>query len=259
MRQKIVAGNWKMNKSISDAIQLINDLHESLSDLVLPAHLHVVICPPALYIEKIRAILSLLENNDMTIGAQNCHQAENGAYTGEISAAMLASVKAEYVIVGHSERRAYYAETNALLRDKTLAVLQQGLTVIFCCGENLQERESNRQTEVVAQQLRESLFQLTAEQWQNVVVAYEPVWAIGTGKTATPSQAQTMHGFIRQLIETHYGSDIAQAVPILYGGSCNAANADELFACPDIDGGLIGGASLKAKDFVAIVRAAANA
>lgn len=255
MRQKIVAGNWKMNKTLPEATQLTVELHESLGETPLPPHLQVVLCPPALYLEKIKSLLALLRADHLAVGAQNCHQAANGAYTGEIAADMIASVGAQYVIIGHSERRAYYAETNDLLRDKTIAALKAGLRVIFCCGENLDEREANRHTQVVAQQLRESLFDLEAAQWQHIAIAYEPVWAIGTGKTASPDQAQAMHQFIRQLIGEQYGNAVAEQTTLLYGGSCNAANADELFACPDIDGGLIGGASLKAKDFSTIIRA----
>lgn len=255
MRQKIVAGNWKMNKTMPEAIELTASLHDELANIALPAHVKIVLCPPLLYLEKIKNILRLLDNSTIGIGAQNCHQADSGAYTGEVSAAMLVSVETQYVILGHSERRTYFGEDNALLNAKTLAALRQGLKVIFCCGENLSEREAEQHTAVVNQQLREGLFELNPEQWQQIIIAYEPVWAIGTGKTATPQQAQAMHNHIRQLIAAQYGNDLAQQTPILYGGSCNAANADELFSCPDIDGGLIGGASLKAKDFTAIIQA----
>jgi triosephosphate isomerase len=255
MRQKIVAGNWKMNKTLPEAIELVNNLHETIAAISLPAHVDVVLCPPFPYLAKLNDLLLLLGNDKIGVGAQNCHQAESGAYTGEVSAAMLSSLGAKYVIIGHSERRSYNAESHELLRQKTDIALKNGLQVIFCCGENLQQREADEHFDLVSAQLRDSLFHLEAAQWEQIIVAYEPVWAIGTGKTATPQQAQAMHAHIRQFIAQQYSPELANQTTILYGGSCNAANADELFACPDIDGGLIGGASLKAKDFAAIVAA----
>ena len=252
MRKKIVAGNWKMNKTVAEGValaqtvaegfQLLKEGREWLSE--------VIMAPPFLSLNAISEIVKPIAG--MHTSAQNCHQELQGAYTGEISAAMISSAGASYVILGHSERRTYFGETNALLAKKTDVVLQNGLVPIFCIGEVLAERESGKHFEIVKQQIEEGLFHLEGQVMKRVVLAYEPVWAIGTGLTASPAQAQEMHAFIRQVLQEKYGADVSQEVSILYGGSCNARNAAELFACADVDGGLIGGASLVASDFLAI-------
>jgi triosephosphate isomerase len=257
MRRMIVAGNWKMNQDRAAGITLISAIAElaAKEGLSSPeAGVQVVLCPPLFLIHKCTALTQGFAN--FATGAQNCHFAEQGAYTGEVSAPMLKAEGAAYVIIGHSERRQYFGEDDALLAQKTASVLQHGLTPIFCCGEVLQEREAGHYKAVVRKQLEAGLFGLDAATFGKVVIAYEPVWAIGTGKTATPEQAQEMHHEIRSMISQRYGQDVADVSRILYGGSCNAANAAELFAQPDVDGGLIGGASLKANDFIAIIRAA---
>lgn len=252
MRKKMVAGNWKMNKTLPQAVQLTTEINQLLQKKSThPLHI-TVLCPPFLYLQKIQDILSLLGNTTIKTGAQNCHQQEQGAYTGEVSAPMLQSLGVEYVIIGHSERREYFNETNAQLKEKTDTALQHNLLPIFCCGEKLAQREENRHFETVRSQIAESLFHLNPDDFARIAIAYEPVWAIGTGKTATTEQAQEMHAFIRSLIAEHYSPGLAQEITILYGGSCNAANAQALFEQPDVDGGLIGGASLKAPDFAAI-------
>lgn len=248
MRKKIVAGNWKMNLQLNEAKQLLQDikaLENNISDVSL------IINPPALYISLFK---ELVENSAIALGAQNCSEHEAGAYTGEIAAQMIKSCGANYVIVGHSERRSYYHETNAIIAEKINRALAVDLSPIFCCGELLSEREENNHFKVVEQQLKEGLFHLNENEFKKVVIAYEPVWAIGTGVTATAEQAQEMHAFIRKVLKDSYSEETAQNCSILYGGSCNATNAKELFANPDIDGGLIGGASLKAADFLAIAQ-----
>lgn len=248
MRKKIVAGNWKMNLQLNEAKQLLQDikaLENNISDVSL------IINPPALYISLFK---ELVENSAIALGAQNCSEHEAGAYTGEIAAQMIKSCGANYVIVGHSERRSYYHETNAIIAEKINRALAADLSPIFCCGELLSEREENNHFKVVEQQLKEGLFHLNENEFKKVVIAYEPVWAIGTGVTATAEQAQEMHAFIRKVLIDSYSEETAQNCSILYGGSCNATNAKELFANPDIDGGLIGGASLKAADFLAIAQ-----
>ncbi len=247
MRKNIVAGNWKMNKTFQEAEELIDQIVVGMDEEALKCDL--IICPPALYLE---VASDYAEESRLSVGAQNVSEHEKGAYTGEISAAMLGSVDVEYCIVGHSERRKYFHETNEQLAKKVDLLLDYGIRPIFCCGEVLEERESNSQFEVVKKQLSESLFHLSADEFSNLVIAYEPVWAIGTGKTASPEQAQEMHAFIRGLVEEKFGKEVAQEVSILYGGSCNPGNAASLFANPDVDGGLIGGASLKADDFLKI-------
>ncbi|MBP3764134.1 MAG: triose-phosphate isomerase [Bacteroidales bacterium] len=249
MRKHIVAGNWKMNCTFAEADELINGIMEQLEATELPRETQLVVCPPFPYLEM---TTDYANDSYFAVGAQNVAAEERGAYTGEVSAEMLESVEIDYCIVGHSERRAYYGETDALVAAKVDRLLAHGLKPIVCVGEVLEEREAGRQLEVVKRQVEEGLFHLTAEQMQQVVVAYEPVWAIGTGKTATPDQAQEIHAHIRSLLAAKYGQAVADEVSILYGGSCKPSNAKELFACPDIDGGLIGGASLKAEDFVAI-------
>ncbi len=251
MRQQIVAGNWKMNKTRDEALILTSEVANIIRDEVRgPAK--TVLCVPFVHLQ---AVGKLLEGHtNIALGAQNCHQKDSGAFTGEISASMLQSFGVEYVILGHSERRQHFNETNALLRDKVNAVLAAGMQPVFCCGESLEQRETEVHFDWVRSQITESLFHLDNETFGRVVIAYEPIWAIGTGKTASSAQAQEMHATIRQHIASHYGDENANATPILYGGSANPANARELFACPDVDGGLIGGASLKSRDFADIVK-----
>lgn len=249
-RRKIVAGNWKMHLNKQEAQQLASEVVALSAEV--PAGVELILCTPSVHLDTVRGVLG--KGDKVALGAQNCSQHVQGAYTGEISAGMVKSYGAGYVILGHSERRQYFKETDAELAKKVDRVLENGLEVIFCCGETLEERESGRLEAVVATQLKDGLFHLGADQLQDIVIAYEPVWAIGTGKTATSAQAQEMHAFIRGLVAKQYGNDAAKSMPILYGGSCKASNAQELFACPDVDGGLIGGASLKAREFVDIAK-----
>ncbi|MFA6704647.1 MAG: triose-phosphate isomerase [Bacteroidales bacterium] len=249
MRRNIVAGNWKMNLSFELADDLVNDIAEKLDSVELNAD--VVICPPFPYLELTS---DLAQESNFFAGAQNVASFDNGAYTGEVSSEMLASMNVDYCIVGHSERRKYFNETNQEIATKITKLLKDDIKPIFCLGEVLEERESGKHFDVVQKQLEESLFNLTSQEILNVVIAYEPVWAIGTGKTATSLQAQEMHAFIRSLLDKKYGNEVAEEISILYGGSCNAKNAKELFANKDVDGGLIGGASLKAEDFLAIIK-----
>lgn len=252
MRKHIVAGNWKMNCTFSEADDLINAIMEQLEQKELPRDTQLIVCPPFPYLEM---TTDYANDSYFMVGAQNVSDQEKGAYTGEVSAAMLESMEIDYCIVGHSERRAYYGETNATVAAKVNQLLQHGIKPIVCVGEVLEEREAGKQFEVVKKQVEQGLFHLSVDQLREVVIAYEPVWAIGTGKTATPDQAQEIHAHIRSLLATKYGKEIANDISILYGGSCKPSNAKELFACPDIDGGLIGGASLKADDFMAIAMA----
>jgi triosephosphate isomerase len=249
MRKQMVAGNWKMNKTFQEADELVSNLVSGLENSEHTCN--VVICPPALYLEMASDYAA--ETGILSIGAQNVSEYEKGAYTGEISAAMLASLNIDYCIVGHSERRKYFGETNKQLALKVERLLENSIRPIFCIGEVLEEREAGDHFRVVEKQIEESLFHFGEDEFSNIILAYEPVWAIGTGKTATPDQAQEMHAFIRRVLENKYGNQAAENTTILYGGSCNAANAKELFANPDVDGGLIGGASLIADDFVKIV------
>ncbi|MDP2722336.1 MAG: triose-phosphate isomerase [Bacteroidales bacterium] len=249
MRKKIVAGNWKMNKTFQDAEELVSTIAEELDGV--DTKCEVVLCPPFPYLEMAS---DYADESGLQIAAQNVSEYTQGAYTGEVSADMLASIEIGYCIVGHSERRKYFGETNAQLALKVENLLEHAIKPIFCVGELLDERNSNSHFEVVKQQLSEGLFQLNEDEFSEVVVAYEPVWAIGTGVTATSAQAQEMHAYIRQLITEKYGKTVADNTTILYGGSCNAKNAKELFANPDVDGGLIGGASLVAEDFIKIVK-----
>lgn len=249
MRKKIVAGNWKMNMDYQDGVSLFSEIVNMVRDEKKGSQI-AVICSPFIHLSS----LSQLAGGVVKIGAQNCHQNESGAFTGEISAKMLSSVGCEYVIIGHSERRQYFAESDELLAQKTDLVLKNNLTPIFCVGETLDERNNGSYYHVLKTQLENGLFNLSADDFAKVVLAYEPVWAIGTGLTATPEQAQDIHAFIRAEIEAKYGANIADNTTILYGGSCNAKNAPELFAQHDIDGGLIGGASLKSRDFVDIIK-----
>ena len=241
-----------MNKTFEEADDLINDIMDKLEGLTLDRNTELVICPPFPYLEMAS---EYGDESYFAVGAQDVSEQDSGAYTGEVSAAMLESLELTYCIVGHSERRAYHHETDEIVARKVDQLLKYNLRPIVCCGEVLQEREEGRQFDVVKKQITDGLFHLSAEQFANIVIAYEPVWAIGTGKTATPEQAQEIHAFIRGLIAEKYGKDVADETSILYGGSCKPSNAKELFANPDVDGGLIGGASLKADDFIAIATA----
>ena len=250
MAKKIVAGNWKMNKNLQEGIELAKGLNEALA--ADKPNCEVVICTPFIHLAKVSDII----NHDVIkLGAENCADKASGAYTGEVSAEMVKSTGAEYVILGHSERREYYNETPEILKEKVDLALANGLKILFCIGESLEQREANEQNAVVKAELEGSVFHLTAEQFSNIVIAYEPIWAIGTGKTATAEQAEEIHAYIRSVVAEKYGAEVAANTSILYGGSCKASNAPELFAKPDIDGGLIGGASLKADDFKGIIDA----
>ena len=250
MRKKIVAGNWKMNKNLQEGVALATELNEVLK--AEKPNCDVVICTPFIHLATVSGII---DHNVIGLGAENCADKASGAYTGEVSAEMVKSTGAEYVILGHSERREYYNETPEILKEKVDLALVNGLKVIFCIGESLAQREANEQNAVVKAELEGSVFHLTAEQFANIVIAYEPIWAIGTGKTATSDQAEEIHAYIRSIVAGKYGQAVADNTSILYGGSCKASNAPELFAKPDIDGGLIGGASLKAPDFKGIIDA----
>ena len=247
MRKNIVAGNWKMNTSVVEGEALIQGILERMQEV--PSSVQLVVAPPFTHLVPAAAAL---RGSSVALSAQNCADQLKGAYTGEVAAPMIAGIGCQYVILGHSERREYYGETSQTLVRKIDLALAEGLKPIYCVGEKLEEREANRHFEVVEAQIREVLFHLTPEQFAQVVIAYEPVWAIGTGKTATAEQAQEIHAFIRKTIADQFGQSAADEVSILYGGSCKPSNAKELFACPDIDGGLIGGAALKAEDFIGI-------
>jgi triosephosphate isomerase (TIM) len=249
MRKKIVAGNWKMNKVISEGLELVEEVKKNARK-DLPEDVYLILAPPFTHLATIKNILP----ENIGLAAQNCAAEASGAFTGEVSASMIASAGARYVIIGHSERRMYFNESDAELNKKLKIALASGLSPIFCCGENLHEREKGIHTEVVKKQIELALADITEDDFNNIIIAYEPVWAIGTGKTATSEQAQEMHLFIRTQIREMYSEDTATNTPILYGGSCNPKNARELFANNDVDGGLIGGASLKADDFLAIAR-----
>ncbi|MFI5164855.1 MAG: triose-phosphate isomerase [Bacteroidia bacterium] len=258
MRKKIVAGNWKMNKTHHEGMEMLVHLFKLLdfeTSLIedtgkeLP---EIVIAPPYLIVAD-AAMLS--QGWDVKIAAQNCSSEKDGAFTGEISASMLKAVKADYVIVGHSERRNYFGETNQIVAKKINRTLENDLSVICCIGESSQERESEKQFQTITHQIEECLFHLSNEQLKKIVIAYEPVWAIGTGKNASPEQAQEMHNYIRSVISGKFGKDISSAISILYGGSCNPQNAQHIFSQPDVDGGLIGGASLNDREFVEVIKA----
>lgn len=250
MRKKIVAGNWKMNKTLQEGVALATELKNILA--AEKPNCEVVIGTPFIHLATVS---ELLKDSVIAVSAENCANHESGAYTGEVSAAMVKSTGAEYVILGHSERREYYAETPEILKEKVDLALANGLKIIFCIGESLEQREANEQEAVCKAELAGSVFHLTAEQWKNIVIAYEPIWAIGTGKTATDEEANRTIGAIRRVIAELYGIVFAQNTRILYGGSMNAKNAAGLKAMPEIDGGLIGGASLKAEDFSKVVHA----
>lgn len=250
MRKKIVAGNWKMNNNLQEGLALAKELDQALKGKTV--NCDVVIGTPFIHLASVAAAV---DTQKVGVAAQNCADKASGAYTGEVSAEMVASTGAKYVILGHSERRAYYHETPQILKEKVLLALANNLTPIFCIGEVLEEREAERHFDVVKSQIEESLFDLSAEDFSKIVLAYEPVWAIGTGKTATAAQAQEIHAFIRKTLAGKYGSEVADNTSILYGGSCNASNAKELFSNPDVDGGLIGGASLGVDKFMPIIEA----
>lgn len=249
MRKKIVAGNWKMNKNMKEGIILFEEIINMLEE-ANPGDVEVVICSPFIHLNSLTNSGS---GKPVKTGAQNCSSQESGAYTGEVSAAMIKSTGAEYVIIGHSERRSYFGEDEEVLTKKVRLALDNNLKVIFCCGEVLKDRQSKNHFKLVEKQLINGLFTLGEKDMANVVIAYEPVWAIGTGVTATSGQAQEMHKFIRSLLKSNYSEKVAEDTTLLYGGSCNAKNAGELFSMNDVDGGLIGGASLKPGDFISIV------
>ena len=255
MRTKIVAGNWKMNKSFSEAEELISEIADYIEENGKPDMVDIVLCPPFVYLEMVH---DMVQDLPLFVGAQNVSEYESGAYTGEISASMLSSMFIDYCIIGHSERRKYFNETDEAVAKKVAIALEYDVSPIFCCGELLSERQAGKHFEVVQKQLEKSLFGLIPDDFSRLIIAYEPVWAIGTGVNATPQQAQEMHAFIRGLIVKKYGSKVSEEMSILYGGSCNSKNARELFANPDVDGGLIGGASLDSKEFIKIILAAAK-
>lgn len=247
MRQKVVAGNWKMNLDLDQGKELlINILDQERGKDVL-----TIIAPPFIHLNSFKRMLS---HTDIGLAAQNCHNQESGAYTGEVSVKMLKSVGVEYVILGHSERREYFNEDSLAISYKVNHVIQNGLRPIYCCGETLQERQEGRHFDVIEKQIKDGLFQLNEMELLNCIIAYEPVWAIGTGETASPAQAQEMHAFIRKTISNQYNEIAANSMSILYGGSVKPENAEELFNCPDIDGGLIGGAALKADSFATLTK-----
>ena len=250
MRKNIVAGNWKMNKNLQEGIALAKELNEALT--ADKPNCDVIICTPFIHLAS---VTPLVDSSIIGVGAENCADKASGAYTGEVSAEMVASTGAQYVILGHSERRAYYHETPEILKTKVELALANGLTPIFCIGEVLEEREAGKHFEVVDAQIEGSLFGLSAEDFGKIILAYEPVWAIGTGKTATADQAEEIHAHIRATLAAKYGNEIADNCTILYGGSCNGGNAKELFAKPNVDGGLIGGASLSVEKFMPIIEA----
>ncbi|MGD9994192.1 MAG: triose-phosphate isomerase [Salinivirgaceae bacterium] len=248
MRQKIVAGNWKMNTTYQEGIDLAIAIDKAVAEKG-DKNVQVVVAPPFTHIAEVNKVVN---NERISVAGQNCATETSGAYTGEVSAEMLWSAGADYVILGHSERRSYYGETNDLLKIKVKKALEFNLTPIYCVGEVLEEREANKHFDVIKEQLETVLFDLSDEEFKQIVIAYEPVWAIGTGKTASPEQAQEIHKFIRDLLVAKFG-EAAKNTSLLYGGSCKPSNAKELFANPDVDGGLIGGASLTADDFLGII------
>ncbi len=250
MRKNIVAGNWKMNTTVQEGVALAKDVNEALKNVT--PNCDVIIGVPFTHLTSINDVI---DSSKLGLAAENCADHKSGAYTGEVSAPMVASTGAKYVILGHSERRQYYGETSEILKTKVNLALENGLAPIFCIGEVLEERENGSYLEVVKTQIEESLFELSAEDFSKIILAYEPVWAIGTGKTATADQAEEMHAFIRGVLASKYGEEVANNTSILYGGSCKPSNAAELFAKPNVDGGLIGGASLEVESFMGIVTA----
>lgn len=251
MRKQIAAANWKMNLTFQQGEKLLDDILEA--NIVLASHQQAIFAVPYPYLLMTRSEVDNAKN--YYVAAQNCYNKKSGAYTGEVSAEMLHSIGVPYCVIGHSERREYFSETNSVLAEKLNLCLENFITPIFCCGEPLAIREAGTQNDFVAAQLKESLFHLPEEKIKDIVIAYEPIWAIGTGKTATTEQAQEIHAYLRSVLATQYGADIAGQISILYGGSVKANNARELFGCPDVDGGLVGGASLVAADFVEIIKA----
>ncbi|MBS7392965.1 MAG: triose-phosphate isomerase [Muribaculaceae bacterium] len=251
MRKNIVAGNWKMNTTVAEGVQLAKEVNEAVA-AAGELKCDVVIGVPFTHLTAVKDVIDI---EKVGLSAENCANKEKGAYTGEVSAAMVASTGANYVILGHSERREYYNETPEILKEKVDLALANGLKIIFCCGESLELRNAGTYEEFIKAELKDSLFHLSAEEFANIVIAYEPIWAIGTGVTATSDQAEEVHAFIRSFLAEKYGETVANDTTILYGGSCKPSNAPELFAKPNIDGGLIGGASLKAADFMGIVTA----
>jgi len=245
MRKKIVAGNWKMNKTLMEA----NKLFDEISNNTFSNDVLVIISPPSIYLSQFAMV-----TKGIAIASQNVSQYNEGAYTGEISAKMLKEIGVDYCLVGHSERRSYFNEINTTLAEKINRLLENDIKVIFCCGESLNERETNRAEEVIELQLKESLFHISSKEIENVVIAYEPVWAIGTGLTATSEQAQDMHDFIRSLLKKYYNENISTRISILYGGSCKPSNAKDIFSKKDVDGGLIGGAALESNAFLEIIK-----
>ncbi len=250
MRKQIVAGNWKMNNDIKETKKLIKDIKKGIKKIKLKGT-RVLVSPTFV---NLTAAKDKVKGSKIEVVAQNMHQAKSGAFTGEISASMLKAIKVKSVILGHSERRTYFGETDAILKEKVNTALANKMEIIFCFGELLADRKNNNHFSIVESQLKNALFHLEASAWKKIVLAYEPVWAIGTGETATPVQAQEMHAFIRNLLVDKYGNDVAENTSILYGGSVKPANAKEIFANPDVDGGLIGGAALNATDFVALIQ-----
>ena len=248
MRKKIVAGNWKMNLDKSSSEHLVKEILESTQE---KKDVQIVLSPPFIYLEQI--VKDCVSRSDVLIAAQNCSAYDNGAFTGEVSTNMLKSIGVDYVIIGHSERRQFFSESNDVLMNKISLSLSNNLKVIFCCGEDINQREKDLHFEIIKDQLKSTVFKLSANDFSKIVIAYEPIWAIGTGKTATSDQAQEIHGFIRSLITTNYNKDISDNTTILYGGSCKPSNAKAIFSEDDIDGGLIGGASLKSADFTSII------
>jgi triosephosphate isomerase len=250
MRSNIVAGNWKMNNDLAASNALVHEIMNQVAELTLE-NTRVIVAPTFV---NLSSVVEAAKESAVEVAAQNMHQAASGAFTGEISGEMLKGIGIESVILGHSERRAYFGEDDALLAEKVNGALKNNLEVIFCFGEELEDRKSDNHFNVVESQLKNGVFHLEAAAWKNIVLAYEPVWAIGTGETASPEQAQEMHAFIRNLIVDTYGAEVANEVSILYGGSVKPANAKEIFSNPDVDGGLIGGAALNADDFVSLVK-----
>lgn len=251
MRKQIAAANWKMNLTYQQGETLLNEILKA--NIQLAPHQQTIFAVPHPYL--VMANSEVGEENNYSIAAQNCYHKKSGAYTGEVSAQMLKSVGINYCIIGHSERREYFNETNQQLAEKLDILLEEGITPIFCCGEPLSVREANGQNEFVATQLKESLFHLSAEKISSIIIAYEPIWAIGTGKTASTEQAQEIHAYLRSVLAAQYGAEVANMIPVLYGGSVKAGNAKELFSQPDVDGGLVGGASLMAAEFIEIIKA----
>lgn len=251
MRKQIAAANWKMNLSFQQGEKLLDDILEA--NIVLAPHQKAIFAVPHPYLLMTRSEVDNAKN--YYVAAQNCYHKKSGAYTGEVSAEMLHSIGVSYCVIGHSERREYFNESNAVLAEKLNLCLENFITPIFCCGEPLAIREAGTQNDFVAAQLKESLFHLSADKIKDIIIAYEPIWAIGTGKTATTEQAQEIHAYLRSVLAKQYGENIANQISILYGGSVKANNAKELFSCPDVDGGLVGGASLVAADFIEIIKA----